>query len=226
MAKKRTWKDAVLREQARQQARELRAMLAGLRVSIREARGAYRTAKERAREVCRTERARVRAEVRVIRQQLLAELRQRTAAAKQDARERCAREFAAAREIRDVIERDRAQLKSEIAFRASLRRIEASNRAGAREARGRAARAHERLRESDDTVAGNIPPELRPLWEKVKGRVRDKARETRTEAFLRYAEEHPHEILRANEDESDARLRELLAERDRRDRELRDVVPF
>ena len=72
-------------------------------------------------------------------------------------------------------------------------------------------------------MRGNIPEELVPLWEKVKGRMKDGPRKSRTEAFLQYAQEHPHEILASAEHETDVRLAELLAEREKRDAELAAV---
>lgn len=226
MSKRRTtWKDDVARDAARARRTELRAILAALRTSIRAARGARRDALERARAVCRQERARVRENVKALRVELLRGLRATLAAARAKAHDHCKGQFAAAARIQDQLERDRAHLRSELQYRAELRRIEAGNRKQRLEARGKGARAHERLVESDDQVVSNIPAELVPLWERVKGRMKDRPKKTRTEAFLEYAESHADEILRASEHEADRRLEELLEERDRRDREL-SAVPF
>lgn len=52
-----------------------------------------------------------------------------------------------------------------------------------------AKRAKERKEESDDEVRSNIPPELTPIFEKLKGQVKANERKSRTEAFLEMYEE-------------------------------------
>ena len=52
----------------------------------------------------------------------------------------------------------------------------------------------EARRESDDKVRGNIPPELVPVFEKVKRQIKGSARISRTEAFLQYVEESPDDV--------------------------------
>lgn len=47
--------------------------------------------------------------------------------------------------------------------------------------------------ESDDEVRQNIPPDLVPLYNRVRTGIKKCAGKTRTEAFLEYVEEHPHE---------------------------------
>ena len=68
------------------------------------------------------------------------------------------------------------------------------------------------IAESDDTVRGNIPPELVALFDRVKSRIKGSDRMSRTEAFLHYAEEHEGEVLQSIEDKTDAMLRELEAQ--------------
>src|SRR6185295_17647714 len=63
--------------------------------------------------------------------------------------------------------------------------------------------------ESDDEVRANIPPDLVPLFERVKRGIKGSARESRTEAFLRYVEEHPREQFAAVDDATDALIREM-----------------
>ena len=76
-----------------------------------------------------------------------------------------------------------------------------------------------RVQESDDEVRANIPPELRALWERTKGRLRGSARRSRTEAFLEYAEAHPDEAIEAidvpDEDELEASARAYYEKRAR-----------
>ena len=86
--------------------------------------------------------------------------------------------------------------------------------------RARATRAGPRLltsrRETDDEVFAAIPPDLAPLFLRVKGAIKGKGRLSRTEAFLRYAESHPEEVLAVSQHPVDARVQEL----ERRERAL------
>jgi SAM-dependent methyltransferase len=52
-------------------------------------------------------------------------------------------------------------------------------------------------RESDEEVRQNIDAELVPLFNRVRRNISGNDHETRTEAFLRYVEEHPHEEIEA-----------------------------
>jgi hypothetical protein len=54
-----------------------------------------------------------------------------------------------------------------------------------------------RVSESDDQVLQNIPPELVALWKRVKTGIKSGPNISRTEAFLKYAEEHPEEVYEA-----------------------------
>lgn|SRR5487761_2591633 len=60
-------------------------------------------------------------------------------------------------------------------------------------------------------IAGSayVPSELLSLFERVKRGIRGSARETRTENFLRYAEEHPEEVLAALDDKTEQVIRDL-----------------
>lgn len=51
--------------------------------------------------------------------------------------------------------------------------------------------------ESDEDVRGNISPSLVPLFDRVRSGIRASARQSRTEAFLQYVEDHPHEVNEA-----------------------------
>lgn len=50
-------------------------------------------------------------------------------------------------------------------------------------------RRKEKAQESDDEVRGNIPPELLPIFEMIKGGIKGNARLSRTEAFMKAYEE-------------------------------------
>jgi hypothetical protein len=77
----------------------------------------------------------------------------------------------------------------------------------------------ERRGESDDEVRANIPEELIPLFNRVKRAIKAGKRMTRTEAFMKYAEEHPGERYEGIEDKTDALVRQLESrQRSGRDR--------
>ncbi len=98
-------------------------------------------------------------------------------------------------------------LHHERSYQRDLARIEANNR----EARLNIVRASkaEKKSESAGEVIANIPPELAPLWGRVGARIKGTLRKSRTEAFLEYAHQHPHEVVEAQEDRIDATIRDL-----------------
>lgn len=67
--------------------------------------------------------------------------------------------------------------------------------------------ARERREEDDDAVRGNLPRELLPAFEKMKGKIKGSAHRSRTEAFLEWATDHAGDAARyaetAAEDISD-----------------------
>jgi hypothetical protein len=81
--------------------------------------------------------------------------------------------------------------------------------------RQRRTTARERREESDDEVRSNIPADMLPLFERVKRSIRGSERQSRTEAFLRYAEEHPEDLLDAITDVSEREVARLVAEEKR-----------
>jgi 3'-phosphoadenosine 5'-phosphosulfate sulfotransferase (PAPS reductase)/FAD synthetase len=69
----------------------------------------------------------------------------------------------------------------------------------------------DRRREREEAVVVNIPPEILPLWDRVKGKVQGVTPHARYEAFLRYAGEHENEVLEALQLAADAKLEAWLA---------------
>jgi hypothetical protein len=198
---------------ARDQRRQQREHLVDLRAQVRQARTDRKAALEQARARCRGERLAARQRVQELRERVIRELREAVAAERASARETCSARLGAARGISDRIARVRAQLEAERSYQRDMRRIERANRQRTRAAHRTTAAEHRS--QSDDTVAGNIPPELVSLWERVKRSIRGSDRMSRTEAFLEYAESHPEEVLQALDDRTDALVRELEArERD------------
>ena len=206
-AERRRWREKVT---------ELRAAISSARL---EHRGALRAARHR----CRADRAIVRVRVREMRVAALAMLKQAAKDERAGAKARCAEGLAQAKAIGDRGKRARAEVHAERTYRAELRRIERANRARFAEHKKTTARV--RRGESDDEVRGNIPPEYLGLWERVKARIRGTDRMTRSEAFLRYAEEHPAEVLEGIEDRTDAMIRELEEKERRAHREMKRARP-
>lgn len=77
----------------------------------------------------------------------------------------------------------------------------------------RAGAARERREESDDQVRSNIPRHLLATFERVKRKIKPTPRMSRTEAFLHMVHEDDDQgqDWQALEDESDRKLREMLA---------------
>jgi hypothetical protein len=83
--------------------------------------------------------------------------------------------------------------------------------------------ARERGQEDDDAVRGNLPPELRPVFDKVRKTIKASGKRSRTEAFLDWAEENPEEILAVQQATADRELKELLKQQREQGRTVRDA---
>jgi len=87
----------------------------------------------------------------------------------------------------------------------------------------------ERSQEDDDAVRSNLSalsPELVPVFEAVKKRIKAGPRRTRTEAFLEWAEENPDEILAVQQADADQYLKELLAQQREHGRTVRKAERY
>ena len=205
---------ALLREIDVEHKKKAKETLAELRAQLRAARAAHREALKSAVVRCRAHRATVSEKLKAERAQALAELRARGEGERASARGTCAVDKGEAEKAtRGAVAYAREELAKERAFHEDLKRIERGNRASHRWAKR--STAAERRSESDDEVRGNIPPELVGLFDKVRRSIKAGPRETRTEAFLRYAEEHPSEYLESIDDKTEALIRDL----ERRERE-------
>ena len=200
--KKALWKDI-----ARDERKKKRALMVELREQVRAARSRRKQALFEAKERCRAERLAARERARSLRVKALAELREATEMERAAARQTCAVRIGDARAIKDDIERARAKVAAERQYQRELRRIDAANRQRRREHPH--ASYIERRGESDDEVRMNIPPDLAPLFERVRRGIKATPRMSRTEAFLKYAEEHPSETLADVDDATDALIREF-----------------
>jgi len=196
------------RDIERDHRRKARAKLVELREQLRAARLSRKNALGDATLRCRAERIAVREKTRMERLLALEELRKALHAERQAARDTCAvRKEDAKKATSDAIQRARGELDAERKYQDDLKRIESGNRA--RRFATHRSSARERRSESDDEVRVNIPAELVALFERVKAGIKGSARETRTEAFLRYAEENPDEVLVALDDKTEAVIRDL-----------------
>jgi hypothetical protein len=196
--------------------------LAELRARLRAARAAHQEALKGAVTRCQAHRIAVREKLQAERAQALAELRAKGEAERGEARGTCALDKGEAkRRTRGALEGAREELTKERGYQEDLKRIERGNRASSRTTK-RATTA-ERRSESDDEVRGNLPAELVGLFDKVKRSIKAGPRETRTEAFLKYAEEHPSEYLESIDDKTEALIRDL--ERQQRDASRRTRNP-
>lgn len=83
--------------------------------------------------------------------------------------------------------------------------------------------ARERAQEDDDAVRGNLPPELRPVFDKVRRHIKPSGKKSRTEAFLDWAEENPEEILAVQQADADRELKQLLKLQREQGRTVRDA---
>jgi hypothetical protein len=199
---------ALFRDIEREQRRKAKAKLRQLREELRAARLVRRNALAEATARCRSERIAVRDRTRIERLRVLEDLRRALHAERQAARDACSiRKEEAKKNTNDAIGRAREELEAERKYQGDLHRIEQGNRRRRLETTRSTSR--ERRSESDDEVRANIPAELVALFERVKRGIKGSVRETRTEAFLRYAEEHPGEVLAAIDDKTDAVIRDL-----------------
>jgi hypothetical protein len=198
----------LLRDIEREHRRKAKAKLRQLREELRAARLARRNALVEATSKCRSERIAVRERTRMERLRELEELRKALHAERQAARDVCAiRKEQAKKTTSNAIERAREELAAERKYQDDMHRIESGNRERRRE--HTRATAAERRSESDDEVRANVPSELHALFARVKRAIKGSARETRTEAFLRYAEEHPDEVLAGIDDKTEQVIRDL-----------------
>lgn len=98
--------------------------------------------------------------------------------------------------------------------------VERSGRERERE-RGKRATAAERRAESDDAARADLPPELVPVFDKVRKRIKANARMSRAEVFLKWAEENPSEVLAIQDADAERAVAELIREREAAEKKLR-----
>ena len=211
------------RERALELRKKDREKLRALRERIKEAKERRSRALTRARSLCRGAKLRVRAQVK--------ELRKRE-------RERLRREIdqmIAAERGTCAARKDRVRKAGHSVAEKRRKLLEEERRTQALIARGRKraeklherSSAKERRQESDDAVRGNLPPELRRVWDTVKHKHRGSTgRASRTEAFLEWAESHPEDVIRIRSDQADREVSQLVRQQHRLEQKLRQHKPY
>jgi len=200
------------REIAAEHRRKSREKLAELRAAVNAAKQRRRELVKGAVNRCRAERKLVRERMKRKHAELLAELRAEREREKQFARQRCAlRKRRGKHEAASSIAATTGSLKSERAFIKEMRRAEKSAKERQRELRRSVTHA-ERRSESDDAVRDNLPADLVPVFDRVKRRIKGTARMSRTEAFLKWAEENPDEIVAVEAERAEREVAALIRE--------------
>lgn len=249
LAEGRKWKKELRKQIARDEKKKARAHMAGLRAAVSETRGTLGLARGYAKEECQEARVGFRKEALRERDSLahVAQVvvpiakdraktlleqarmerdsaRQRARSVLRNARVRASRVCEEGKErvlrARGAWEKSRRDVTEERLYRRQLRRAERGAKERHKEQKLRSKRVERG--ESDDEVRQNIPPELVPLFERVKRGIKASSYRSRTEAFLEYVAENPGEQMRALEEESEAKLERMIAEREGRKPRRRD----
>jgi hypothetical protein len=204
----------LMRQIAKEHKRRDRALLVTLRQKIRDVKTRRKEALCRVKGACRSGRVAARQsakeKVKAIREQARIDVRQARKTEIENARARCKARKGQVRAASMSAKLHRSEtLKAERGLQAELKRIDNWTKQKHREHR---ASAKESREESNDAVRSNIPSELRPLFERVKGSIKGSTRRSRTEEFLHYAEENPHEVVDTHEDLAQREVARLVRE--------------
>ena len=73
------------------------------------------------------------------------------------------------------------------------------------------------MRQRDEQVLVNIPADEQALWTQLKSSIKGPTPHARFEAFTKYVEEHPGEVVAALQDDADAQVDALVAARNAAD---------
>lgn len=169
-----------------------------------------REERERRREAAR----RLRDENQRRRREVLEALDRELSERRQAVKNRCQLRVA---RVREETKGARARARQELEERRRAERdVERAERLHAK----KRARVHVVKAESDDEVRGNLDEELVPIFNVVRARVRARPGMSRTEVFLHWLEENPHEVWALREELAEKRLRALIREEQRARREL------
>lgn len=212
-------KKAILKDIERDQRRKDRELLRSLREQITTAKAYLREERAKAVQRCRQERQSLKERLKQKRAALLAQLRETERAERQAARGSCSLDKKkATAEAREALQKLRAERKERLSTIRILR-----GKTGKKQSYST---AKERRQESDDEVRSNLPADLLPLFEKVRGKIKGSAKKSRSEAFLEYAESHPSEVLEAQENEAESALNDLIAQYYKQEKEIKSAKRY
>jgi hypothetical protein len=188
-----------------------RERLRELGQKVKEIRRSRPVRMRRIRELCQEGRQRARAAVRLLREETRQALAGRVVALRSAQRGDCEQSKATAREeLRSELERALGEKRTWGGYVKSQYGRK-SRPGGITAARAR----RELVQESDDEVRRNLPPELVPVFNRVKAELRVGPRRTRTEAFLEWVhnnQDEAHAIIFADAERDLARyMREQQA---------------
>lgn len=203
------------REHKAKARREGRDRLRTLRQHIRNAKKLRTTRLREVRGLCRRARKQGRERAKEIRRQHREAARQQVEAERRAELQACeSRKLQAVAHAVNATERAAARLQAE----QELQR--ARSRWARKEGTALRAKARELRAESDDEVAGNIPPELEPVWRARSHKFKASPHKTRTEAFTEWAAEHPGDVRLILDAELEESIADLIRAESRQRREL------
>ena len=193
-----------------------RAQLKALRAALTAAQKRQAEARRKVIAQCRRNRERLKGSVKAYRLQERARINREVEDLRATARRTCELRKASVRKAGlSVRAQKRAELEAERHLQRDLRQTEAhAKRVHARHKRT----AREVSAESDDEVRANIDADLVPVFDRVKKSVKASAHQSRTEAFLRYVEENPQEVIQLQQQSADLEVKRLLAEQAKAER--------
>lgn len=204
---------AIAKQRDRDLRKRARARLRELAVAIRAAKQARKAKVGEIRSTCRVNRSAYREQIAQARAELRRLIEQKRA---EVARCKTAPREARAQADRMILEMIR-ELADERQLQAELRRAE-----------GRAGKTRitisEKRAEDDDAVRGNLDPELVPIFDRVRTKIRATPRMSRTEAFLQWAHDNAGEVARMQAEIAEAAAEAEFRAAMRQEQDLRRAM--
>lgn len=201
--------------------RELRAQRKALAEHIRKLKARRRAAVRKVREWCKRSEKRVSVRAKEIRDHHRKQANAEIAELRRASKAACARRVAKAK-AKGWTAQQVAQQERKEALRDEQLLTRATERV--RKKQARASSSKERRAESDDEVRGNLAPELAPVWDAVASDIKPKARLSRTEQFLQWAEENPEEVIRLQSDTGERYASDFIREAEEENRRLSKLL--
>lgn len=200
--------------------RELRAQRKALTEHIRKLKARRRAAVRRVREWCKRSEKRVSVRAKEIRDHHRKQANAEIAELRRASKAACARRVAKAKAkgwtAQQVAEQERREARrdEQLLTRATERVRKLQSRTTAKERRA----------ESDDEVRGNLAPELATVWDQVSSDFKPKAKLSRTEQFLHWAEENPDEVIRLQSELGERYADDFIKEAEAENRRLMKLL--